>query len=200
MEKVNILTRGQMLLLDKLGNMSQDTQNAYTAGAVQMIDSAYFKRMEVTGKSNSVEILDNDDARVDGVTNISKQKINQGENLAVERIGVKLASIVADTVTPGTAIYKPVSESTDGAAVNAEIELRIAQKRVFRGPLSLFNEEKGEGSEKMWFTLTAPKLVTDADEISVQLYVPKGAAIDATSSKKSFIEVVLDGPCLNTKK
>lgn len=195
-----ILTRGQELLVKKLADMSQDTQAAYEAGEAQMIDSAYFKRMDITGKSNSVELLDNDDARVDGVTNISKQKINQGENLAVERIGIRLASIVADTVTDGTAIYKPVAESTDGAAVNCEIELRIAQKRVFRGPISLFNEEKENGGAKMWYTLKAPKLITDQDEIDARLYVPKGAAIDSTSSKKSFIELILEGPVLNSKR
>lgn len=194
----SILTRGQKLLVEKLGDMSQDTQAAFEAGKVQMIDSVYFKRYEITGKSNLVDILDNDDARVDGITNISKQKINSGENLAVERIGVRLASIVADSVTAGTAVYKPVAESTDGAAVNAEIELLISQKRVCRVPLSVFNEEKNNG-QKYWFTLDAPKLITDADEIQARIYVPKGAAIDATSSKKSFIELFLNGPVLNQK-
>lgn len=193
----NIITRGQELLKKKLFNMSQDTQAAFESGAAQFIDGVYFKRAEVTGKSSLVDLLLNGDDRKDGYTNISKQRINQGENIAVERIGVQVASIVADTFTAGTATYTDVKTSTDGALKNAEIELLIKQKKVVRIPLSHFNEEIKAGSSAMWFTLDAPKLITDQDEIQLRLYVPEGANIDSTASKKSFIEISLAGPVLN---
>lgn len=192
-----IITKGQEILKQKLGKMSQDTQNAYAEGMAQFIDSVYFKRAEITGKSSLVDLLLNGDDRKDGYTNISKQKINQGENLAIERIGVQVASIVADTYTAGTAVYTDVKSSTDGALKNAEIELFIKQKKVVRIPLSHFNEQIKAGSEAIWFTLDAPKLVTDQDELQIRLYVPEGANIDSTASKKSFIEVSLAGPVLN---
>lgn len=200
MAKVEILTRGQQLLKEKLSSMSQDTQAAYENGESQFIDSDYFKRVEITGKSSVMELLDNDDARKDGFTNISKQKINSGENLAIERIGIRVASVVADTFTAGTAKYLPVADITDGAVINAELELTIKQKKVFRGPISLFNEQIKAGSQAMWLTLDAPKLVTDQDEIQARVYFPNGAAVDATSSKKSFLELVLGGPTLNSTR
>lgn len=193
----DIITKGQELLKKKLGNMSQDSQAAYESGAAQFIDGVYFKRAEITGKSSLVDLLLNGDDRKDGFTNISKQRINQGENIAVERIGVKVASIVADTFTAGTAVYTDVKTSTDGALKNAEIELLIKQKKVVRIPLDHFNEQIKAGSEAYWFTLDAPKLVTDQDELQLRLYVPEDANIDATSSKKTFIEVSLAGPVLN---
>lgn len=192
-----LLTKGQEILKQKLGKMSQDTQNAFANGDANIVDSVYFKRAEITGKSSLVDLLLNGDDRKDGITNISKQKINQGENLAVERIGVMVASIVADTKTAGTAEYTDVKTATDGALKNAELELLIKQKKVVRVPLSHFNEEIKAGSQAIWFTLDAPKLVTDQDEIQFRLYVPEGANIDATSSKKSFIEVSIAGSTLN---
>lgn len=192
-----IITKGQALLKAKLGKMSQDTQSAYAEGSAQLIDTVYFKRYEITGKSSMVDLLENDDARKDGFTNISKQKINQGENLAVERIGVRVASIVDSAKNAGTAPYTDVKSATDSVLKNAEIELLIKQKKVFRAPLALFSEQIKAGSDAIYFTLDAPKLVTDQDEVQVRLYVPSGASIDATSSKKSFIEVSLCGPTLN---
>ncbi len=192
-----IITKGQALLKAKIGKMSQDTQSAYQNKEAVFTDTVYFKRAEITGKSSQVSLLLNGDDRKDGYTNIKSQKIAQGENLALERIGVMVASVVADTFTAGTANYTPVKGSTDGALKNAELEISIKQKKVVRLPLSHFNEQLKAGSEPFWYTLDAPKLITDQDEIQACLYVPDGANIDKSASKKTFIEVSFGGSTLN---
>lgn len=195
-------TNPQKLLLNKIGSMSTDVQQAYAEGKVNLSEGSYFKRTEITGISGLFNILKNDDSLIDGVCNISKQKIEQGANLALSRISVKVASMVATTTAAGSASYTDIASSTDGVLRNTEIEILCKQKRLLRLPLSEFNQVVGQDSAKVWVNLAAPKLITDQDDIQVRLYVPESLAVatqDASgNASKTFIEVVLGGAVLQT--
>jgi hypothetical protein len=195
-------TNPQRLLLNKVDSMSTDVQQAYAEGKVNLSEGSYFKRIEITGISGLFNILKNDDSLIDGICDISKQKIEQGANLALSRISVKVASQVATTTTAGSAVYQPISQCNDGVLRNAEIEILCKQKRILRLPLSEFTQVVGQDSEKCWVNLAAPKLITDQDDIQARLYIPESLAVATTDSgsnaAKTFFEVLLAGAVLQT--
>lgn len=197
MKRNDTYTRTQSILLAKVGNMSEDTKNAYEAGAVNLEDQSYFKRIEISGKASLFNVLKNDDSIEDGVCNISKQKIDQGSNIAVDRISVKVATSTESGATAATVIYKDIQTVTDPAVYNAELEIWVKQQKVFSAPLSEFTQEIADGhSLGCNINLTAPKLITDTDEVQFRLKFPEGSTVSTASSTKTFIEILVNGAAI----
>lgn len=193
-----IYTRTQSILLAKVAEMSQDTKAAVENGMVTVEDGLYFKRADISGKSNMFNVLKNDDSVLEGICNISKQKIEQGKNLAIDRISVMIATTTTSGATAGTVKYGKVLDSNDPAVTNAELEIFSKQVKIFSAPLSQFTQEiaggHGLGTN---INLSAPKLVTDADELQFRVKFPDGAVVDTTSSAKTFIEVLIAGAMIS---
>lgn len=193
----NTFTRTQSILLAKVADMSADTKAAVDNGNITLQDAYYFKRYEITGAASILEVLKNDDAIKDGFCNISKQKIDQGDNLLLSRLSVRVAASTDSGATAGTVKYSKVQDSTDAAVINAELELYVKQMKVFSAPLSEFTQEqKDVHSMACNINLSAPKLITDADQIQVRLKFPDGASVSTASSTKTFVEVALCGDSL----
>lgn len=200
MKRNDTYTRTQSILLAKIGDMSEDTKNAAEAGNINIEDQSYFKRVEISGKASLFNILKNDDSIEDGICNISKQKIDQGSNIAVDRISVKVATSTAEGASAGSVIYKDILQCTDPAVVNAELEVWVKQVKVFSAPLSEFTQEIACGhSQGCNINLTAPKLITDTDEIQLRVKFPEDATVSTASSTKTFLEVLLNGSAIRNK-
>ncbi len=198
MSKNSTFTRTQAILLAKVAEMSQDTKAAAENGLITIEDGLYFKRADISGKSNMFDVLKNDDSIKEGFCNISKQKIDQGKNLAIDRISVMIATTTTSGATAGTVKYGKVLDSNDPAVTNAELEIFIKKVRVFSAPLSQFTQEIKDGhSLGTNINLDAPKLVTDADELQFRVKFPDGAVVDTTSSAKTFIEVLIAGSMIS---
>lgn len=196
----NIYTRVQSILLAKIGDMSEDTKVAAENGSINLEDQIYFKRVDISGKASLFNVLKNDDSIEDGICNISKQKIDQGSNIAVSAISIKVAATTESGAAAGSVIYKPVAESTDAAVQNAEFELWVKQTKVFSAPLSEFSQEIACGhSMASYYNLNAPKLITDTDEIQCRLKFPEGSTVSTASSNKTFVEVLISGSAIRNK-
>ncbi|MBQ5900413.1 MAG: hypothetical protein IIW86_00985, partial [Clostridia bacterium] len=75
----------------------------------------------------------------------------------------------------------------------------IAQLNIFQAPINSFCQESiGINGEKDGIILTAPKLITDSQEIQFRLHVPQGLTISGTTNRY-FIEVALRGAEIRVK-
>lgn len=200
---MGLLTRAQEFLKLKVGEMSPAMQQDFANGNAAFSDSVYYARFEVTGMGGLLDGLHNDDAIKDGFCNISKQKIKQGCAIMIDRITVKVGSVDASntTATAADVAYKSVADIADECPVlaNSELELDVAQLNIFQSPLNSFNQESiGVNGAKDGIILTAPKLITDSQEVQFRLHMPQGKSVDGTT-KRYFVEVALRGAEIRVK-
>lgn len=200
---ISLLTRAQEFLRLKVSQMSPAMQQDFENGNLNFADSVYYKRFEITGIGGMVDILKNDDSIVDGFCNISKQKIKQGCAIMIDRVTVRLGYTAATNTTYNAAQinYLPVADlgTVDPIVTNAELEVDVAQLNIFQAPINSFCQESiGINGAKDGIILTAPKLITDSQEVQFRLHVPQGLTISGTTNRY-FIEVALRGAEIRVK-
>ena len=200
---ISLLTRAQEFLRLKVSQMSPAMQQDFENGNLNFADSVYYKRFEITGIGGMVDILKNDDSIVDGFCNISKQKIKQGCAIMIDRVTVRLGYTAASNTTYNAAQinYLPVAQlgTVDPIVTNAALEVDVAQLNIFQAPINSFCQESiGINGAKDGIILTAPKLITDSQEIQFRLHVPQGLTISGTTNRY-FIEVALRGAEIRVK-
>jgi hypothetical protein len=199
---MGLLTRAQELLKLKMGELSPAMQQDYKNGLLNFSDSVYYKRYEITGAGGLLDLLYNDDAIKDGFCNISKQKIKQGCAIMIDRITTRIGYVATGgSETPAEINYLPVANigTVDPIVANCELEIDVAQLNIFQAPINSFNQESvAINGEKDGIILTAPKLITDSQEMQFRLHVPQGLTISGTTNRY-FIEVALRGAEIRVK-
>lgn len=199
---MGLLTRAQELLKLKMGELSPAMQQDYKNGLLNFSDSVYYKRYEITGAGGLLDLLYNDDAIKDGYCNISKQKIKQGCAIMIDRITTRIGYVATGgSETPAEINYLPVANigTVDPIVANCELEIDVAQLNIFQAPINSFNQESvAINGEKDGIILTAPKLITDSQEMQFRLHVPQGLTISGTTNRY-FIEVALRGAEIRVK-
>ncbi len=197
-----LLTRAQEFLRLKVGELSPAMQEDFANGNLNFSDSVYYKRYEVTSAAGLLDLLYNDDAIKDGYTNISKQKIKQGCAIMIDRITFRAGYVESSnsTATPANIVYLPISQiaATNAVLANSELEIDVAQLNIFQSPVNSFNQESvGVNGEKDGIILTAPKLITDAQEMQFRLHIPQGLTVG--NDNRYFVEVALRGAEIRVK-
>lgn len=199
---MGLLTRAQELLKLKMGELSPAMQQDYKNGLLNFSDSVYYKRYEITGAGGLLDLLYNDDAIKDGFCNISKQKIKQGCAVMVDRITTRVGYVATGgSETAAEINYLPVESiaTVDPIVANCELEIDVAQLNIFQAPINSFNQESvAINGAKDGIILTAPKLITDSQEMQFRLHVPQGLTISGTTNRY-FIEVALRGAEIRVK-
>lgn len=200
---MGLLTRAQEFLKLKMGELSPAMQEDFAKGNLNFSDSVYYKRYEITGAGGLLDLLYNDDAIKDGYTNISKQKIKQGCAIMIDRITARVGYTAATntTYTAANINFLPVANigTVDPIIANCELEIDVAQLNIFQAPINSFNQESvGINGDKDGIILTAPKLITDSQEMQFRLHVPQGSTISGTTNRY-FIEVALRGAEIRVK-
>lgn len=199
---MGLLTRAQELLKLKMGELSPAMQQDFKNGLLNFSDSVYYKRYEITGAGGLLDLLYNDDAIKDGLTNISKQKIKQGCAIMIDRITTRIGYVATGgSETPANINYLPVESigTVDPIVANCELEIDVAQLNIFQAPINSFNQESvAINGAKDGIILTAPKLITDSQEMQFRLHVPQGLTISGTTNRY-FIEVALRGAEIRVK-
>lgn len=199
---MGLLTRAQELLKLKMGELSPAMQQDFKNGLLNFSDSVYYKRYEITGAGGLLDLLYNDDAIKDGFTNISKQKIKQGCAIMIDRITTRIGYVATGgSETPAQINYLPVESigTVDPIVANCELEIDVAQLNIFQAPINSFNQESvAINGAKDGIILTAPKLITDSQEMQFRLHVPQGLTISGTTNRY-FIEVALRGAEIRVK-
>ena len=197
MAKVNLNTRSQLLLAQKVGSMSASMQEAAQNNQLQYADGYYYKRFALpTSASGLQDILLNDDAQRDGFCSISKQKINQGCAFCADRFTFKVFAVATASLNgadAGSVSYGTVAAATTVPVLqNAELEMTVNGVRQWIAPVNAFNHETIDAnSDKDGINVSAPVFINDEQLIQFRLHLPQSKSIDSTLSV--FVEVVMYG-------
>lgn len=185
-----------------MGELSPAMQQDYKNGLLNFSDSVYYKRYEITGAGGLLDLLYNDDSIKDGFCNISKQKIKQGCAIMIDRITARIGYVATGgSETAAQINYLPVANigTVDPVIANCELEIDVAQLNIFQAPINSFCQESvAINGEKDGIILTAPKLITDSQEMQFRLHVPQSLTISGTTNRY-FIEVALRGAEIRVK-
>ncbi len=184
------MTRGQSHLVTKSHGFSQETRNKLKSGTLQYGDGIYYIRRKITG-SGIIELFDDTIDRKVGITNLSKGKLSDHVNLALERVELNYAHESTD-IGAGKASYEPISITDDASLRNAEMEVMAAGKSIFKLPVNKFcDEQKDIRSKANGYNLEALKMIKEGNDIQIRLHLGETLAADATDFH--YVEVSLRG-------
>jgi len=182
------LTKGQGLIVAQAENLELETRKNWKAGRVSFTDTEKYIRKDISLAAGMVDMFEDSVSKEVGVTNVSKGRLEDGENLMLERIEVNFDRGAG--ITTKTADLAPVTNADDNALYNGELEIMAGGKSIIRVPVSSFCIPKVQGSPANGFNLKAPKLIKEKEEIQVRIHF---AGTMATSTDKDIIEVKLIG-------
>lgn len=199
---MGLLTRAQELLKLKMGELSPAMQQDFKNGLLNFSDSVYYIRYEITGAAGLWDLLHNDDSVKDGFCSFSKQKIRQGCALMIDRISARAGYVATGgTQTPAQINYLPIENigTVDPIIAASELEVDVAQLNIFQAPINSFNQAAvAINGAKDSIILTAPKLITDSQEVQLRMHIPQGLSVDGTTNRY-FIEIGLHGAEIRVK-
>ncbi len=182
------LTKGQSLIIKQAENLELETRKNWNAGRVSFTDAEKYIRRDISLSAGMVDMFEDSVSKEVGVTNVSKGRLEDGENLMLERIEVNYDR--GTGITTKTADFAPVTNTDDNALYNGELEVMSGGKSIVRIPVSSFCVPKTQGSPANGFNLKAPKLIKEKEEIQVRIHF---AGTMNTGSDKDIIEVKLIG-------
>jgi hypothetical protein len=206
--KESILSPGQRFLIAESGRLDRQSQLDIAArkSRFELMD-IYFRR-ELTGSGGIFEVNKPNDNMIVGIQNIQSNKLEPGQNMALESI--KLAyGYSADgggqITTPAGILYtNALDAETAGTAplaipaalLNGEIEVRIEGNKVVRLPIKKFFRESfsvGVGTEGMTDVVkfNTPILWKENTPILCQIHYAQG--LNLPTGGKHFLEVRLMG-------
>lgn len=182
------LTKGQGLMVAQASNLELETRKNWNAGRISFTDAEKYIRRDISLAAGMVDMFEDSVSKEVGVTNVSKGRLEDGENLMLERIELNFDR--GTGITTKTADLAPITNADDNALFNGEIEVMAGGKSIIRVPASSFCVPKADGSPANGFNLKAPKLIKEKEEIQVRIHF---AGTMASSSDKDIIEVKLIG-------
>lgn len=191
----NVKTRGMEFLDTQVENLNPYSQGLAKAKRLRYEDKVIYIRKRVDGKSGIMDLFEDSDDKVVGITNLSKQKLSDGENLAVERIEVNFAALAASITKANEAKFKPLEPGTsDAVLLNAELELTSEGNSILRLPLNKFVDTYLDGAgQKNGYNLKTPRLIKEKETIQVKLHFPSGSTTAVTTDQQAYIDVALIG-------
>ena len=196
------LTKGQTLLTAQSQNLEIETRKNWAAGKIMFADVVKYIRRPITNAAGMVDLFQDIVAKEVGISNISKGRLDDGENLMLERIELEydMPVTVINDVDPYSATIKksdfaPISIlTTDPALMNGELEVVIGGRSMLRIPVASICEPKKDvvGSLANGFNFKAPKLIKEKEEIQVRIHFAGAMVATALHSQVVTVKFIGD--------
>lgn len=175
-------------LLSKVANLPTEIQSALNNGSLKIVDSAIYAQKALKGGS-VVELMENSDTAVAGITNLNNRKLEQVNYMVVTGVRLLSASGVGAGNEPTDAEIAAADMTIASKEVlNGELEIQVAGKVAFpRNSCRCFaaeHDKMGEG----YFALESPFVIAPQSEI-----VPTLRVNSSFDSKKEVVRVELIG-------
>lgn len=189
-----ITTPNQNFLQVKATEMSAETQRKWAEGKVKLEPTALYIRKDISLGAGRIQLLDDTVDRVEGISNISKQKLPNGVNAAISRIELNFAR--GTGVTTKTAALAPLTSSSDPALRNGEIEISVGSVIKLKIPVILFDSPRKLGSPANGYDLPSRIFIKEDEQIQATLVL---VGTMTSSTDKDIIEVLMLGDQTSTK-
>ncbi|HQF10648.1 MAG TPA: hypothetical protein PKV22_00035 [Paludibacteraceae bacterium] len=190
------MNREQRILYNQIANFTEDTKNRIKNGNAKMKDATIYIRKDITAASGIIKLFDDTIDRVEGISNISKQKLAEGVNMLVSRLEWKFAY---DTKAAELAAYvNPAYGTTYDAVLNGEVEITVGNEVKFRGPardLMQVDRDYPSANHANGMNLKSPFFVPEKTDIQINIITAKGGSVSTAGAggETTKVEFVLKG-------
>lgn len=196
------LTKGQKFIAKKAKQLDANTRDLLAKGEMRYTDGDFYHRSKISASSNIENLIESTNEKIVGVSNIDKNRLPAGENLALQHLGVRYAEAATGTDIAAVTGWTTDKASVPAALLNAELTIVQDQKTLVRLPVArFFSEAKSEklnGVEDVC-ELNSIQLIKADTPITAQIEYAEGQSVAAASGNDAFIEVRFLGDKTTTK-
>ncbi len=189
-----ILTKGHKILLAKAGLLPPETAAALKQGALKMTDANLYLRVNVTGKSGILKLIDETTIKQVGITNFDGNTLSKFVNQVVEKLRAGYATHATET-DPSKMKYTTKYGDVDTAILNSVVTIKLNEAPILEVPTArLFSEEVSRGAIGSGFDayiIDNPPILIEEMKISLEIEFPKTGTVNATA--QHFLELYLQG-------
>lgn len=171
--------------------LSNELRNWIANKQVKLIDHTAIVRKNITGASSIYDLIDDETAKVDGVSTIKGKSLNKNEAIVFDKISLAYGTD-AETGKEGAVKYG----HTDIAALNnANFVLTQNGRVVVDLPVSNLIKPAGNGfKEDDKFTeLSSLAYLVDDQPMDWRLRFPAGTPLPAITDTQQYLEVKIKG-------
>jgi len=189
-------TRAEAILALNKEKFSANTKSNFAS--LQTQSAVHYLRSKITGNQNP--LLNDATDKIEGITDISKQKLPAGRNFLMTRMEVGFANNGATDIGAKAAAYNPLSfdgGNTTGPAkaaaaiINGELEMIVDSQVLMKIPAKSFNEcPKQGGGSANGYNFEVPILIPEEKTIQLVFHSANDVAMPAGYN---YLEVVMKG-------
>lgn len=194
---------GLEVLKRQVGNLNPKTREDIAQGKNWARDYTLYVRRQITGRDGVYRLIEANNSKELGITNIDKDRLPEGEDIGIEAIAIRQGSHATETDPKAIANYTAVMSSFECELRNAEIVIMQDTKEILRLPVSsiLSGATNTIGSNKdTAYRLGDNAFVLFANKaFQINLEFPEAVATTSASASKFHVEIELYGKQLSSK-
>lgn len=165
-----------------------------TPAKLKLVDSMKTIRFEVSGQANIIELLTDNTAVVNGVSDFSKKTLNTTG--IYDRILVKSFEGLDANFDIKTATYSASASAFNKGLINSKVKIAHNYKKVLEAPVSAIISDAASTaavSANLAYTLESPVAIAKGVDSDITLTVPESTTITPAALSSTFVEITLIG-------
>ncbi|MEN7547819.1 hypothetical protein AAG747_08020 [Rapidithrix thailandica] len=181
------------------GQLPPETAERFLSNELKSSSHILYVKHEITGKSDTADLVKASDSKQDGVRNLDRAKLDKFENMAVDRIG--FGWLAGEQTSAIGLYYNTVTGRNDihPALFNADLLIKQNDRVLFEMPVSalLSYEPKGLlGGPESTFAVYTPFILREEVPVRIQLRFPEGSSVTPPTGQEGdryWVKVELFG-------
>lgn len=162
---------------------------------IEAPDYTLYVRRQITGLNGVYRLIEADNIKTKGITNIDKNRLPEGDNIAVEAIWIAEGNHATATDPKNITNYTNVASSVQAEFRHAELVITQDSKEKLRLPISsmLAPAANTNGSKKdvAYHIKDNPLVLIENVPFEINIEFPAAMAAFSTSTNKFHVEVEL---------
>lgn len=179
------------------GKFSQDLNNAISNNAVTAVTHTLYVKKDISAAGGIFRILDENVKKLDGVSNISENKLPKNQALIFDKIGISFGKGNADKMGDAT-----FDLAFPAALQNAILSIRQLGNVIVERPVSDFYAKgTAQDPKEKVLEIGIPNVLRDDEPIDMEFIFPKGSSMPAAADADNALlaEVKLFGATTRRK-
>lgn len=171
--------------------LSEQTRSDIRAGKLKLVESTLIIRKEITGAANKLDVIDSNTKRLVGISDFEGQFITN----PVVMFGISLSSqkiAQASFTSPAVIAYSQKITDFDKALLNGKIKISQTDIKLNQNVAALLNGGVPAGVRaEQYAPLSALQVLTNDENIDIELSFANGLTVEDASTNKSAVEVMI---------
>lgn len=193
MRNLSLFLIALSFIQDVSANFSNSMSALIDNGQIKVQPGELVVRRNISGASSTFKLLKASDDKIDGVSDFTGDKLPQNEGFIISKVAVGIT--VAAASTPGLEATSNYQDAFTGIIRNSTLSIKQKGRRVLILPFAIFDFSKSNAtsSKDLYFELGSLAYIVDTTPIDLELIVPQGQSVPATTTATTYMEVRLNG-------